>query len=59
MYIKNNQRGSLLRGNCEKDGNALYEGETSDYLAQLKICGGVKCCESLVPGKSGVDFCED
>ena len=60
MCIKNNNEGTLLRGNCEKDDDALYECETSDFPAKfLKICGGVKGCESLVPGKFGADFCED
>ena len=60
MCIKNNIGGAYLIGNCEKDPDALYECETSDYQAKfLKICGGVKGCESIKPGTFGADFCED
>ena len=63
MCLKNNNSGTLLKGNCDNsdgNGNALYECETSDYPAKfLKICGGVKGCESILPGHFGADFCED
>ena len=60
ICIKNSDNGKLLKGNCEKDGNALYDCETSDYPAQLlKICSGLKGCKSIVPGHFGTDFCAD
>ena len=60
ICIKYSGNGSALYGNCEKDGNALYECQTAFYPARfLKICGGVKGCESIKPGRIGADFCED
>ena len=60
ICIKYSKNRELLIGNCEKDPDALYECETSDYQAKfLKICGGVKGCESIAPGHFGADFCED
>ena len=58
--MKNAKKHALLVGNCETDDDALYECETSDFPAKfLKICGGVKGCESIAEGHDGADFCED
>ena len=58
--MKNAKIHDLLVGNCETDDDALYECEALDYQAKfLKICDGVKGCESIVEGHNGADSCED